>query len=66
MLNDTDYALCHVQKVSKWNNCFQRNQNQSKRIKVRKEGLDYFAEPPVKHGYPESDSFSYESGDYGL
>lgn len=37
---------------------FKRNKNQSKRIKVRKGGLDYFVEPTVKHGYPASDSFS--------
>lgn len=46
--NDTDYALCCVQKVLKWNNHFQKEQkNRSKRIKVRERGLYDFAEPQL-------------------
>lgn len=37
---------------------FKRKKNQPKRIKVRKGGLDCFAETAVRHGYPDSDSFS--------
>lgn len=58
MLNDADYAFCPVQKVLKWNNRFQKEQKSIRVDKVRKGDLDYSEEPPVKHGYPKSDSFS--------
>lgn len=55
-----------MQKVLKWNNRFQKEQKSIQEDKVRKGDLDYAEEPPVKQGYPKSDSFSWESGDYEL